>query len=192
MVVDALVSDQTTPTTLLVLLGSLRADSSNRRLAEAAIAQLPAGIAAHVSVLPALLPHYDQDLDGDDVPEAVTTFRAEVAAADAMLVVTPEFNGSLPGVLKNAIDWASRPRAEAALAGMPVAVLGAAASPRAAQWAREDAVRVLTVAGARPLETTVGLGSSLAAFDGADLTDREVAEAVAATMRRLVSEPLAA
>ncbi|WP_237768091.1 NADPH-dependent FMN reductase [Serinicoccus sp. CNJ-927] len=185
-------SDQTTPTTLLVLLGSLRADSSNRRLAEAAIAQLPAGIAAHVSVLPALLPHYDQDLDGDDVPEAVTTFRAEVAAADAVLVVTPEFNGSLPGVLKNAIDWASRPRGSAPLAGMPVAVLGAAASPRAAQWAREDAVRVLTVAGARPLEATVGLGSSLEAFDGEDLLEADVLAAVAETVRSLVSEPLAA
>ncbi|OLT43593.1 NADPH-dependent oxidoreductase [Serinicoccus sp. CNJ-927] len=177
---------------MLVLLGSLRADSSNRRLAEAAIAQLPAGIAAHVSVLPALLPHYDQDLDGDDVPEAVTTFRAEVAAADAVLVVTPEFNGSLPGVLKNAIDWASRPRGSAPLAGMPVAVLGAAASPRAAQWAREDAVRVLTVAGARPLEATVGLGSSLEAFDGEDLLEADVLAAVAETVRSLVSEPLAA
>ncbi|WP_151524757.1 NADPH-dependent FMN reductase [Serinicoccus kebangsaanensis] len=182
----------TRPLNVLVLVGSLRADSANRRLADAAVALLPGTATGTISQLPALLPHYDQDLDADAPPESVRDFRDQVAAADALVVVTPEFNGSLPSVLKNAIDWASRPRGAAALADKPVAVLGASASPRAAQWAREDARRVLAVAGAQPLEMTVGLGSSSTAFDGAELTDTGVAEALSETMQRLVSQPVAA
>ena len=128
----------------------------------------------------------------EELLESVAAFRAEIAAADALLVGTPEFNGSLPGVLKNAIDWASRPRGAAPLQGMPVAVIGASASPRAAQWARQDAVGVLTVAGARPLETTVGLASSLGAFDGSTLTDQAVADRVAEVMDALLRDPVAA
>lgn len=176
---------------VLVLVGSLRADSSNRRLADAAIAALPSGVSGLISSWPALLPHYDQDLDTELPRDEVAAFRAEVAEADALVVVTPEFNGSLPSVLKNAIDWASRPRGAAALSGMPVAVLGASASPRGAQWAREDAVRVLRVAGATPVEATVGLASSLAAFDDSGLVDPVVADQVASLMRELAGDRVA-
>ena len=81
----------------------------------------------------------------------MTAFREAVAAADALVVATPEYNGSIPGVLKNAIDWASRPRGASALDGKPVAVISVSPSPRGAQWAREDLVKVLRVAGARTL-----------------------------------------
>ncbi|WP_298747155.1 NADPH-dependent FMN reductase [uncultured Serinicoccus sp.] len=177
--------------TVLVLVGSLRPDSTNRRLAQAALDALPEGVDGDISTLLPSLPHYDQDLDTDSPPEAVRAFRDQVTAADALVVATPEFNGSLPGVLKNAIDWASRPRGAAALAGKPVAVLGASASPKAAQWAREDAVRVLQVAGARPLEQTVGLASAPAALESGDLAD-DVRGQVAELIGRLVREPLAA
>ncbi|WP_298889013.1 NAD(P)H-dependent oxidoreductase [uncultured Serinicoccus sp.] len=177
--------------TVLVLLGSLRPDSTNRRLAETALAALPDGVHGAISTLLPSLPHYDQDLDTDTPPEVVRAFREQVAAADALVVATPEFNGSLPGVLKNAIDWASRPRGTAALAGKPAAVLGASASPKGAQWAREDAVRVLQVAGARPIEQTVGLASAGAALEGGELAE-DVRSQVAELMGRLVREPLAA
>lgn len=178
---------------VLVLLGSLRADSSNRRLAEAAIAHLPAGAAASI-VTGGDLPFYSEDLDVEPVPAAVADFRAAVEATDAVLVVTPEYNGSLSGVLKNALDWASRPRGNAALAGKPAAVLAASGSPRGAQWAREDAVKVLRVAGADVVEDTVGLGSSWTAFDAEGrLTDLVADAAVAELVDRLASaETLAA
>lgn len=177
---------------VLVLVGSLRTDSSNRRLADAAIAQLPENVTGTVSSLPALLPHYDQDLDTETPLEAVGQFRAEVEAADALLLVTPEFNGSLPSVLKNAIDWASRPRGASSIAGKTVAVLGASASPNAAKWAREDALRVLRVAGAEPLDDTVGIGSSLEAFAEQGLRDADLARQVRDVLTQLVDRPQAA
>ena len=141
---------------LLVLVGSQRAGSVNRLLADRAIAQLDDDVTTTVWEALADLPHYSQDLDGDTVPESVAAFRAAVEAADGLLLVTPEYNGSIPSLLKNAIDWASRPRGASSIAGKPAAVLGASLSPRNALWAREHAVRVLTIAGAKPLETTVG------------------------------------
>lgn len=179
---------------VLVLVGSLRAESTNRRLAQAAIADLPDGVSARVSSCPGRLPLYDQDLDTETPVEAVRKFRAELEDADALVLVTPEYNGSLSGVIKNAIDWGSRPRGAAPLAGLPVAVLGASASPRAAQWAREDAVRVLKVAGAHPLENTVGVGSSMDAFEAGRLKDQDLAGQVRELLSELVrqAEPLAA
>jgi len=164
------------PMNVLFLVGSLRAGSFNRLLADAAAALLREGAEATVADL-ASLPHYSEDLEGE-VPAAVTAFRAQVEAADALVVVTPEYNGSLSGVVKNALDWASRPRGAASIAGKPAAVLAASGSPRGAQWAREDAVKVLKVAGAAPLEDTVGVGDSYAAFDDGRLSDAEVEAAV--------------
>ena len=146
---------------VLVLVGSLRAGSTNAQLADAAIAHLPAGVDGTVFARLAELPHYSEDLDHDDsLPEVARDLREAVADADAVLLVSPEYNGSLPGVLKNAVDWVSRPRGAAAIAGKPAAVIGASGSPRGAQWAREDGIKVLKVAGAAPLEDTVGVGSA--------------------------------
>ena len=144
---------------VLVLVGSLRADSFNVQLATAAADLLPAGVTWQLSDHLPSLPFYSEDLDRAGAPESVQAFRAAVAAADALIIATPEYNGSVSAPLKNAIDWASRPREDASLAGKPVAVLAASAAPRGAQWAREDLVRILTVAGARPIATTVGIGS---------------------------------
>lgn len=177
---------------VLVLVGSLRADSLNRRLADVALSHLPTG--AHAVVWPGLaeLPHYNEELDGESVPAAAAELRAAVRDADALLVVTPEFNGSLPGALKNAIDWMSRPRGASALAGLPAGVLAASPSPRGAQWAREDAVRILRVAGAAALDDTVGVGDAYAAFADTGLVDAELDAAIASLVTRLTGQAAAA
>ena len=171
---------------VLVLIGSLRGGSTNRQLADVAIAALPSDVDVTVWDELADLPHYNEDLDGENVPALAAAFRRRVAEADALILVTPEYNGTLPGALKNAIDWASRPRKSASIAGMPVAVMGASGSPRAAQWGRDDAVRALKVAGASPLETTVGIGSAWSAFEDGTLKDADQREAVADLVAELV------
>ncbi len=159
---------------VLVLVGSLRRDSDNRRLAEATIAHLPAGASATTWDRLAELPHYSEDLDGMQAPTVAADLRRAVDGADALVVVTPEYNGSLPGSLKNAIDWLSRPRGSAAIAGKRTAVLAATRSPRGAQWARDDAVRILGVAGADVLDPTIGIAHAHEAFADGRLNDPDV------------------
>lgn len=177
---------------VLVLLGSLRAGSTNRQLADAAVAHLPAGIEATVFERLSELPHYSEELDHDDaLPQVARDLREAVADADAVLLVTPEYNGSLPSALKNAVDWASRPRGAAAMAGKPAAVLGASGSPNAAKWAREDGVKVLRVAGADVIDDTVGVGSSFQAFEDGRLTDTALDTELRALVARLAHEATA-
>ena len=174
---------------VLVLVGSLRAGSTNRQLADAAVAHLPVGVTATVFERLGELPHYSEELDHDDVlPELARDLREAVADADALLLVTPEYNGSLPSALKNAVDWVSRPRGAAAIAGLPAAVVGASGSPRGAQWAREDAVKVLRVAGAHVLSDTVGVGASFQAFDNGRLADPRLDTQLRSLLGRLVLE----
>ncbi len=171
---------------ILMLVGSLRADSWTARLTDSVAGLLPAGVTSHVYADLADLPHYDQDLDTDQAPAAVVAFRSAVAAADALVVATPEYNGSIPGVLKNAIDWASRPRGAAAIADKPVAVLSVSPSPRGAQWAREDAVKILRVAGAAPLAQSVGVATVHAAVLDGHFTDFRVERDLTDLVRSLV------
>ncbi len=156
---------------ILVLVGSLRADSWTAQLAQTVTDLVPVGSTATAYAGLGELPHYDQDLDTDEPPAAVAAFRAAVSAADALVVATPEYNGSLPGVLKNGIDWASRPRGSAAIDGKPVAVLSVSPSPRGAQWAREDAVKILGVAGAAPLANSLGIASAHSVFSDGRVAD---------------------
>jgi chromate reductase, NAD(P)H dehydrogenase (quinone) len=132
--------------------GSVRAGSYNTLLLEEAAAAAPAGVDVELldTALIAELPAYDQDLDADgDVPVSVQRLRDAWAEADAILFATPEFNGSVPGGLKNAIDWASRPRGEAALLNKTVTVIGASPGRFGALWAQNDLRRILGIAGAR-------------------------------------------
>ena len=105
-----------------------------------------------------------------------------------MLIVTPEYNGSLPSAIKNAVDWTSRPRGVAAIAGKPAAVIAASGSPKGAQWAREDGVKVLKVAGADVIEDTVGIGSSFQAFVDGRLADADLDAALRDLVGRLAGE----
>ncbi len=174
---------------VLVLVGSLRAGSTNRVLADAAIAHLPESVTGTVFERLADLPHYSEDIDHDDtLHEVARDLREAIAESDAVLLVTPEYNGSLPSAVKNAVDWASRPRGASSIAGKPAAVIAASGSPRAAQWARQDGVKVLRVAGAEVIEDTVGIGSSFQAFVDGRLVDTDLDAALRDLVGRLAME----
>jgi chromate reductase len=111
------------------------------------------------------LPLYSEDLDGEGAPAAVLEFRQAVREADAIFFVTPEYNGSISGVLKNAVDWGSRPRGDAALWGKTAAVAGASTGQFGAIWAQQDLRRVLGIAGARVIEGEFPVAQAPRAFD---------------------------
>src|SRR5262245_10199520 len=133
---------------LLTISGSLREGSYNTALARAAADVAPEGVEVELFDGLGELPLFDADLEGGENP-AVRHLRESIDNADAVLFVTPEYNGSIPGALKNAIDWASRPRGEAALLNKTVAVAGASTGQYGALWAQQDLRRVLGRAGAR-------------------------------------------
>jgi chromate reductase len=152
---------------LLTISGSLRAGSYNTAVARAAADVAPEGVEVEVFDGLGELPLFDADTEGDEIP-AVRHLRERIAAADAVLFVTPEYNGSIPGVLKNAVDWASRPRGEAALLNKTVAVAGASTGQYGALWAQQDLRRVLGVAGARVVCPELPVGR---AHDVCDATE---------------------
>jgi NAD(P)H-dependent FMN reductase len=111
------------------------------------------------------LPFYNEDIDNDDVPEPVVALRQAAAEAGAALVVTPEYNGSIPGVLKNAIDWLSRPFGDSALKGKPAAVVGTALGKFGGVWAHDETRKSFGIAGPRVVED-LKLSVHSTAFDG--------------------------
>jgi NAD(P)H-dependent FMN reductase len=141
-----------TDTRVLVLVGSLRADSHNRRIAEAICAQAPAGVHLEIAAGLGELPFYNEDIDGEQAPPAAVRLREQVAAADRLLVVTPEYNGTMPAVLNNAIDWVSRPFGASAIKDKPLAVVGTSGGQYGGRWAHEDARKSARVAGAAIVE----------------------------------------
>ena len=128
--------------------GSLRAGSHTRALLRAAASHVPPGLRLTIWDALATVPPFSEDLEAAPVPGAVAELRLLIGAANAVLIVTPEYNGSVPGQLKNALDWASRPRGAAALEGKPATVISASPSPRGGAWALADLRKVLTVIGA--------------------------------------------
>lgn len=152
---------------ILALSGSLRAASYNTALARAAAELAPAGVEVDVFGALGLLPHYDQDLDQADVevPPAVAELRARVDEADALLVVTPEYNGSVTSVLKNAIDWTSARHRGSWLQNKTVAVAGATTGQYGAIWAQQDLRRILGIAGARVIDGELPVSRAQNAFD---------------------------
>ena len=139
---------------VLTLVGSLRAASINRQIAELATEAAPDGVAVTIFEGLGDLPFYNEDIDNDaDVPAAVTALRAVAAEADATLVVTPEYNGSIPAVIKNAIDWLSRPFGDSALKGKPLAVIGGAYGQYGGVWAHDETRKSFGIAGPRVVES---------------------------------------
>jgi chromate reductase len=170
---------------VLGLSGSLRADSHNTRLLRAAGALLPPG--GELSVYDGLkaIPPYDAD-DEAAGHEAVSALRSALADADAVLVATPEYNHSLPGQLKNALDWVSRPLAASPVRGKPAAVVGASTGLFGAVWAQAEARKVLSALGARVLDRELPVGQADDAFAGERLADPDLELALAGIVAELV------
>ena len=157
---------------VLGISGSLRRDSHNTKLLRAA-GELAEEHGAEFEVFDGLkaIPPYDEDDDVGDGPEAVAHLRAVIAGADAVLFATPEYNSSIPGVLKNAIDWASRPLATNSLRNKPVAVIGASTGMFGAVWAQAELRKVLGAAGARVTEVELAVGHAHEHLDPAGHPD---------------------
>jgi chromate reductase len=136
---------------VLGITGSLRRDSYNHALLREAAERLPAGVELVEFERLAEIPPYDADLEAE-APQAVAELRRAMREADAVLVATPEYNHSIPGVLKNALDWASRPAGQSALTGTPAAVVGASTGMFGAVWAQAETRKVLGALGGRVLE----------------------------------------
>jgi chromate reductase, NAD(P)H dehydrogenase (quinone) len=182
------------PLTILGIAGSLRRASYNRGLIRAAMELAPSGTSVVLYDL-ADLPMFDADVEADGDPPAVTAFKRAIADADALLIATPEYNHCVPGVLKNAVDWASRPPRNSVLTGKPVGIMGAStgrgATARAQAHLRDGLA--YTNGFVLPLpEVLVGLAGEK--FDDqSNLTDgrtrdevRDLLVALAAWTRRLI------
>ncbi len=173
---------------ILAIPGSLRPNSINRSLLEATREIAPAGVQVHIYDGYAELPIFTEPLDNGPEPDAVREMRDLIRDTDALLFATPEYNGSVPGGLKNAIDWASRPFGNSALAGVPALVVGASPSPNGARWAQADLRRILGVAGADVIDSELPVGPSAKLFDeDGRLTDQSTREALANQMQTLLA-----
>ena len=164
---------------ILALAGSLRADSSNRKLLQNAIDQAPEGatVTEFTSEQLAAVEPFDEDVEATGLPAGAAAFAAAIRSHDALVIATPEYNGSVPGQLKNALDWASRADGaapEGSLAGLPssplygvpVGVMSASNGQFGAVWARDELAKALRTQGARPIvEPSVTLADADNAFD---------------------------
>ncbi|BBY11426.1 NAD(P)H-dependent oxidoreductase [Mycobacterium marseillense] len=155
---------------ILALVGSLRAASINRQIAELAAAVAADGVTVTVFEGLGELPFYNEEIDdamnADAPPLApVAALRAAAADADAALVVTPEYNGSIPAVVKNAIDWLSRPFGDGALQGKPLAVIGGSFGRYGGVWAHDESRKSFGIAGARVVDS-IKLSVPFTTLDG--------------------------
>src|SRR5918992_1005011 len=167
--------------------GSLRSGSYNRMLLRAAAAELPPGAGLEIWDGLVRVPPYDADADGPLPPPAVAQLRRVFRVAEALLIATPEYNHSIPGQLKNALDWASRPYPDNALRDRPVAVVGASTGLFGAVWAQAELRKVLAAAGAAVVDEELPVGRAQEAFgpDGS-LRDPELRAALRSIVGALV------
>jgi chromate reductase len=150
---------------ILGISGSLRRGSYNTSLLGAAAGLLPDDVEFELWGGLKAVPPYDEDDDTDEAPAAVAALRKAIAGADGVLIATPEYNSSVPGQLKNAIDWASRPPATNPLRNKPVAVVGASTGAFGAVWSQAELRKVLAATGARVVEGEVAVGHAPTRFD---------------------------
>jgi NAD(P)H-dependent FMN reductase len=179
-------------TRVAVLVGSLRADSLNRKVAELIRDRAHTVVeGVELDIVDGLdqLPFYEETLDAENTPAAATAVRERVAAADAVLVVTPEYNGTMPAVLNNAIDWLSRPYGAGAIVGKPVGVTGTTPTPYGGKWAHEDTVRSVGIAGGIAVDGAV---HSQSVIEVDPLTDPEVLERFLGVLRAVAQHATAA
>jgi chromate reductase len=161
-------------TRILGISGSLRRDSHNTSLLRAAAEAAGPDIEFELYDGLKQIPPYDEDDDVDPRPESVARLNEAIAAADAVFFSTPEYNSSIPGQLKNAIDWVSRPVATNALRNKPVAVVGASTGGFGAVWAQAELRKVLAAVGARVLDLELPVPHAHTRFEDGGLTDDEI------------------
>jgi chromate reductase len=153
---------------VLTISGSLRPDSLNTLLLRAAEEQAPAGVQlVRFTELAAIPPFHGERSDPGERPEPVRALSEQIEAADALLIATPEYNGSIPGVLKNALDWVSTPFPDNVLRGKPVAVIGASTGGYGGMWAQAELRKVLGLTGARVVNGDLSLARAHEHFDEA-------------------------
>jgi chromate reductase len=175
---------------VLGISGSLRRDSHNTALLRHA-GELFEAEGAEFEIYDGLreVPPYDEDDDVEGGPEAAARIRAAVAEADAVFFTTPEYNSSIPGQLKNVVDWLSRPLATNPLKNKPVAVIGASAGMFGAVWAQAELRKVLSTTGARVVEGEVAVGHAQDRFDeNGRLNEPNLEEQVLEVVRTLIAE----
>ena len=174
---------------ILAISGSLRRGSHNTSLVRAAEELLSPLDTLELWDGLREVPPYDQDDDVEPAPPAVAALRAAVASADAVLIATPEYNSSIPGALKNALDWASRPVASNVFRNKPVAVIGSSAGMFGAVWAQAELRKVLAAMGARVAEVEVAVGRAQDRFDEhGNLLDDDVRDLLLDALATLSAE----
>jgi chromate reductase len=171
---------------VLAISGSLRAAAYNTALLRAAADLAPEGVEVELYEGLELLPPYNEEHDTDTPPAEVARLREAIDGADAVLFATPEYNGSMPGHLKQALDWASRPHRASALWGKPAAVVGASVTDYGAIWAQDHLRKGLGLAGARVLEEEFPVSKAQERFDADGvLVDLELRDRLADLMEQL-------
>jgi chromate reductase len=174
---------------VLAISGSLRRDSYNTKLLRAAEELLPPEVDFVLYDGLKGVPPYDQEDDIQPAPPAVAALRRAIAEADAVLFATPEYNSSVPGFLKNALDWVSRPLATNALRNKPVAVVGASMGAFGAVWAQAELRKVLAAIGARVVDGEVAVGHAPTRFvEDGRLEDESLQEQLEETIESLLAE----
>ncbi|HEV2087442.1 MAG TPA: NAD(P)H-dependent oxidoreductase [Cryptosporangiaceae bacterium] len=172
---------------ILTIAGSLRRDSFNRKLLQQARELMPAVVESVDWDDLGSVPAFNED-DEDAPDAAVRALRAAIAAVDAVLIATPEYNASIPGQLKNALDWASRPFPDSVLRGKPVLVIGASPSPAGGVRGQADTRKVLRAAGARVLDGELAVADAYRRFDDAGrLVDPELRDRLDGLMHELAA-----
>ena len=173
---------------ILAISGSLRRDSHNRKLLRAAAAALPPGAELVEWEGLAGLPAFDEDSETSP-PASVRALLEAIDSADALLIATPEYNASLPGALKNALDWASRPFPDNVLRDKASGVVGASTGLFGAVWAQAELRKVLKASGAHVLESELPVGMADGAFaEDGSLVDPELTIRLADLLGDLVRE----
>ena len=173
---------------VLAISGSLRSGSHNTALLRALREEAPSGIDVELWDGLGEIPPYDDDDDVVPGPESVEALRELVRDADAVFFATPEYNSSVPGALKNALDWASRPMATNAFRNKPVAVIGSSAGAFGGVWAQAELRKVLAAMGARVTDVEVAVGHAAEKFEDGRLVDDDVRQGLRDALQTLVAE----
>jgi chromate reductase len=171
---------------ILAISGSFRHGSYNTALVRTAQGLAPEGVEVELYEELESLPAFSQDREAV-LPEPVQRLNRLIREADALLIATPEYNGSAPGALKNALDWASRPHGAAPLVAKPAAVIGASTTAYGAQWAQEQIRRALTLSGSMVIDAELAVGRAADKVVGGEVADEETRAALAGVIDELAA-----